>query len=103
MASKVKMRAKLKGDVVEVKALIKHPMETGQRKNKKTGKKIPAHYITTVTAKVGSKVVMSAYWGGAVSKNPYLSFSYKGKSGDKVEIECIDNQGVTMNGSSTVK
>ena len=103
MASKVKMRVKVSGDMVAVKALVKHPMETGLRKNKKTGNKIPAHYIQTVTAKVGDKVVMSAFWGGAVSKNPYVSFSFKGKAGDKVDIECVDNQGKTYTGSATAK
>ena len=46
--STIKMRSKESNGVVTVKALIKHPMETGQRKNKKTGDMIPAHYIQEV-------------------------------------------------------
>ena len=46
--STIKMRSKESNGVVTVKALIKHPMETGQRKNKKTGDFIPAHYIQEV-------------------------------------------------------
>ena len=47
MAS-IKARAKLSDGVTTVKALIKHPMETGLRKDKKTGKMIPAHFIQEV-------------------------------------------------------
>ncbi len=93
MAKKTKIRAKEKDGVVTVKTLITHPMETGLRKNKKTGKKIPAHYIQEVIAKAGDRTVLQAYWGGAISKNPYLSFKYNGSKGDRLTISWIDNQG----------
>ena len=72
------MRSKESNGVVTVKALIKHPMETGQRKDKKTGDLIPAHYIQEVHSKANGKDVITIYWGPAVSKNPYLTFKYKG-------------------------
>lgn len=95
MATKtIKARAKLKGDVCNVKTLIKHPMETGLRKDKKTGKPIPAHFIQEVTASSGGDNVMTAYWGGSVSKNPYIAFSFSGASkGDTVSIAWSDNTG----------
>ena len=77
MAS-IKIRAKLSDGVTTVKALIQHPMETGQRKDKKTGKLIPAHFIQEVTCEHNGTNVMTALWGPAVSKNPYLSFKFKG-------------------------
>ena len=48
-----------KGQVVQIKTLIPHKMETGQRKNKKTGKKIPRHIINKVEATFndGTKLV----------------------------------------------
>jgi sulfur-oxidizing protein SoxZ len=92
--SSIRIRAKIKGDVTEVKALMSHPMETGQRKDKKTGKKIPAHYIQEVKCDHNGKSVMVAQWGPAVSKNPYLSFKFKGaKKGDSVKISWDDNTG----------
>jgi sulfur-oxidizing protein SoxZ len=103
MAKKTKIRAKEKNGVVTVKSLMSHPMETGLRKNKKTGKKIPAHYIQEVTAKAGEKTVMEAYWGGAISKNPYLSFKYKGGKGDMLTISWIDNQGKSDTVTAKVK
>lgn len=105
MASKsIRIRASLKGDVTEVKALMSHPMETGLRKDKKTGKKIPAHFIQEVTAEHKGKSVMVAQWGVAVSKNPYLSFKFKGgAAGDKVTISWVDNTGKSASGETTIK
>lgn len=103
MAKKIKIRAKEKNGVVTVKSLMSHPMETGLRKNKKTGKKIPPHYIQEVIAKAGDKTVMEAFWGGAISKNPYLSFKYNGSKGDMLTISWIDNQGKSDTASAKVK
>ena len=46
--STIKIRAKESNGVVTVKALMKHPMETGKRKDKKTGENIPAHFIQVI-------------------------------------------------------
>ncbi|WP_420813100.1 thiosulfate oxidation carrier complex protein SoxZ [Parasulfuritortus cantonensis] len=90
----MKIRASMAGDVAEIKALMNHVMETGLRKDAKTGEIVPAHHITNVTATVGGKVVLDAQWGGGISKNPYLAFKVKGaKAGDKVVIETLDNKG----------
>ena len=94
MAKTVRIRAKESGGVTTVKALMSHPMETGQRKNKKTGEKIPAHFIQEVTCEHGGKTVLTALWGPAISKNPYLSFKFKGANkGDAVKISWVDNKG----------
>ena len=94
MAGSIKIRARKKGDTTTVKALIKHPMETGLRKDKKTGKKIPAHFIQEVNCEHGGEQVMNALWGIAVSKNPYISFQFDGaKQGDTVKVSWVDNKG----------
>ena len=93
MATSIKIRAKAKEGVTTVKALMTHAMETGLRKDKKTGKMIPAHFIQNVTAKHNGKEVLTAEWGGSVSKNPYLSFKFEGGAkGDEVEISWSDNK-----------
>ena len=89
----IKLKAKAEGDSVEVKALMTHPMETGQRKDKKTGELVPAHFIKEIIVTAGDKTVLTANWGGSVSKNPYLAFSYKGKAGDKIKLSWTDNKG----------
>jgi sulfur-oxidizing protein SoxZ len=105
MAAKdVKIRAQQKGDVTLVKSLISHPMETGNRKDKKTGELVPAHYITEVTCQCNGETVLTAYWGPSVSKNPYLSFEFQdGKPGDTVAISWTDNKGETGSGEATIK
>ena len=92
--STIKIRAKDEGGVTTVKCLMSHPMETGTRKDSKTGKLIPAHHITEVTAEHNGKVVMTANWGGGISKNPYMSFKFKGAAaGDTVKVSWVDNMG----------
>lgn len=94
MAEPMKMRASVSGDVADIKVLMNHPMETGLRKDAKTGQLIPAHFIDEVHATVNGKPVLDAQWGGGVSKNPYLGFKIKGaKAGDKVEVSWKDNKG----------
>ena len=92
--SSIKVRAKLKNGACEVKALIKHPMETGLRKDKKTGKVIPAHFIQEVSCQLNGTEVMTALWGTAISTNPYVSFIVDGaKKGDLVVVSWVDNTG----------
>ncbi|WP_029889390.1 thiosulfate oxidation carrier complex protein SoxZ [Polycyclovorans algicola] len=93
MSRPMRIRATTKDGVTEVKALMSHPMETGQRKDS-SGALVPAHHITEVMAMHNDKVVLSAHWGAAVSQNPFLSFSFKGGApGDKVVVSWEDNQG----------
>jgi sulfur-oxidizing protein SoxZ len=99
----MKIRASMSGDVADIKCLMNHVMETGLRKDAKTGSMVPAHHITNVTATVGGKEVMNAQWGGGISKNPYLAFKVKGaKAGDKVVISTVDNKGAKDSGEATI-
>jgi sulfur-oxidizing protein SoxZ len=69
-------------------------MDTGLVKDKKTGKVIPAHFIQEVTCEHNGKNVLTALWGAAISKNPYLSFKFKGaKPGDSLKLSWVDNKG----------
>ena len=93
MADPMKIRASVVGDSTEVKVLMSHEMETGQRKDGQ-GKTIPAWHIQTVAAMWNGKTVLSAQWGPAVAKNPFLSFKFKGGAkGDKIQITWTDNRG----------
>ena len=102
MADPMKIRAAMAGDKVEVKILMSHEMETGQRKDA-AGKVIPAWFIQEVTAQLNGKPVLTAQWGPAVAKNPYLQFMIKGaKAGDKVSISWVDNKGDKRTDEATV-
>ena len=99
----IKIRAKAKDGIVTVKALMSHSMESGRRKDKKTGELIPAHYITKVTVTSGDKTLLTADWTGSISKNPYLSFKYKGAAGDPIKVEWVDNKDEKDSAEATVK
>ncbi|ALG74784.1 SoxZ [Azospirillum thiophilum] len=102
MGSPMKIRASVKEGVTEIKVLMGHEMETGQRKDA-NGAVIPAWFINEVTAKLDGKTVMQAQWGPSISKNPYLAFKVKGgKAGDKVSVTWVDNKGDTRTDEATV-
>ena len=93
MADPMKIRAKLEGDVLEVRVLMAHPMETGQRKDA-SGNVIPLHFIQTITAQLNGRPVFQAETSQAVARNPVFGFKVKGaKAGDKLSITWIDNKG----------
>ena len=95
MASSIRVRATASGETTEVQALIQHPMDSGFIKDAK-GELIAAHFITQLTFEHDGKKVFAADWGGGVSKDPYVKFSFKGaKKGDELKISWIDNKGAT--------
>ena len=102
MADPMRIRAQAQGANAVVRVLMSHEMETGQRKDS-AGKVVPAWHITNVTAAHNGKQVMSAEWGPAVAKNPFLQFTVKGaKAGDKVAVTWTDNRGGTRTDEATV-
>jgi sulfur-oxidizing protein SoxZ len=95
MADPMKIRATLKGDTADVRVLMGHPMETGQRKDA-SGKIIPMHFIQEVAVKLNGKTVIEGQISQAVSRNPVFSFRLKGaKTGDQLETSWLDNKGDT--------
>lgn len=102
MADPMKIRATSNNGVTEVKVLMSHPMETGQRKDSE-GKTVAAHFITEVAATASGKTVLQAYWGQSVSQNPYLSFKFKGGAkGEKVQVNWVDNKGDKRSDEATI-
>jgi len=103
MAEPMKIRATLQGDVAELKVLVNHPMETGQRKDPNTGELIPIHFIQFITATLNGTRVLEAQWSQAISKNPFLGFRVGGaKVGDKVAVSWSDNKGDTNTIETTI-
>lgn len=93
MASTIRVRATNNGDITEVQALIQHPMDSGFIKDAK-GEIIPAHFIQELKFEYNDKDVFVADWGPAVSKDPYVKFSFKGaRKGDDLKISWVDNKG----------
>ena len=104
MASKIKVKARLSGDVADVQSLMMHPMETGTRKDPETGQVVPVHHITQLTFVHNGEVAMVANLSTAVSKNPYFRFKFQGaKAGDSLKVSWVDNRGETDELETTLK
>ncbi len=102
MGNPMKIRAANKDGVTEVKVLVSHEMETGQRKDA-NGAVVPAWFITELSATHNGKVVLASEFGTAVSKNPYLAFKFKGGAkGDKITVSWKDNKGDTRSDEAVV-
>lgn len=102
MTDPMRIRAQASGDKTTVRVLMNHEMETGQRKDA-SGNLVPAWFIQEVSAQHNGKTVMTAQWGPAISKNPFLQFVVKGaKAGDKISITWVDNKGGKRTDEATV-
>ena len=89
-----RIRARMKDNVAVVKAIIRHPMETGRRKDKLTGAQIPRHFIRELRCEHNGEPVLTADWSWGVARNPYLSFHLlAAQRGDRVRIQWSDNRG----------
>jgi len=101
MSDPMRVRATEKDGIVDVKILMKHDMESGQRKDA-SGKVIPAWFINMLNVKANGKDVFNAQFGSAVSKDPFLNFKYKGTKGDKLVVNWIDTKGDKRTDEATV-
>lgn len=102
MADPMRIRAQAAGDKATVRVLMSHEMESGQRRDA-AGKLVPAWHINEVSASLNGKVVLTAEWGPAVSKNPFMQFIVKGaKAGDKISVSWKDNKGDSRTDEATV-
>jgi sulfur-oxidizing protein SoxZ len=102
MPDPMRIRATEQPDGVEVRVLMSHEMETGQRRDS-AGNLVPAWYIQNVVVSYAGKPVLTAEWGPAVSKNPYLQFKFKGgKKGEKVTVTWTDNKGETRTDEAVI-
>ena len=93
MAEPMKIRATLKGDVADIRVLVAHPMETGQRRDAK-GEIVPMHFIQSVVVTHNGNAVYSAQWSQAVSRNPVFAVRVRGaRVGDRIAVTWMDNKG----------
>lgn len=102
MTEPTRIRAQAAGGNAIVRALMNHEMESGQRQDA-AGRAVPAWHITEVTATHNGKPVLSADWGPAVSKNPFLQFTVKAaRAGDRIAVTWKDNRGATRTDEALV-
>jgi sulfur-oxidizing protein SoxY len=100
--SSMKLRAKVKNNSTEIKAIIIHPMHTGRAKDD-LGNIIPAHFIQLSDVMLNGKVILQIQSGTGLAKNPYLTcYVDNAKVGDKVSLTWHDNLGKTGTGDILV-
>lgn len=80
------------GEIIEIKALITHVMETGNRKDAE-GKTIPRNIIHTFTAHFDGTLIFMAEFGSGISANPYLSFYLKVPGPGELTVSWKDDDG----------
>ncbi|MHA7776752.1 thiosulfate oxidation carrier complex protein SoxZ [Roseibium sp. M-1] len=80
------------GEVITIKTLISHPMESGQRKDK-DGNLVPRQIINKFTCEFNGQVVFSCDMDPAVSANPYMEFNAKVNESGTFKFSWVDDDG----------
>ena len=90
-----------KGEVIEIKTLIAHPMETGLRKDQ-DGKVIPRKIINKFTCEFNGKPVFSADIEPAVAANPYMQFTAKVVESGTFRFTWVDDDGTVTTAEQAI-
>ena len=93
MGEPIKIRAQIKGEITEIRILMQHPMETGQRKDE-DGQTLAAHFIQSFSVSHNGKPMIDGQLNTSIAKNPLFAFKARGiKTGDKLTVNWQDNTG----------
>ena len=93
MGEPIKIRAQVQGDITDIRILMQHPMENGQRKDEK-GQTLPMHFIQTFSVSHNGRPLLDGQLNTSISKNPLFAFKARGiKTGDKLTVHWQDNAG----------
>ena len=93
MTEAIKIRAQLQGEITDIRILMQHPMETGQRRDE-NGKSLPTHFIQVFTVKHNGQIIVDGQLNTSISRNPLFAFKSKGiRPGDKLAVHWTDNTG----------
>jgi sulfur-oxidizing protein SoxZ len=102
MAEQIKLRAQIQGEITELRILLQHPMETGQRQDEQ-GNALPIHFIQTFSVRHNGKPIVDGQLNTSISRNPLFAFRVRGiKAGDKLAVSWQDNRGEQCRDEFTV-
>ena len=102
MSEPIRIRAQLQGEIADIRVLMHHPMETGQRRDE-SGKPIPVHFIQTFSVKLNGQALIDGQLNTSISRNPLFAFKAGGiKAGDKLSVQWTDNTGAQRQDEITV-
>lgn len=100
---KIKPKKYKVGDIVKLDFMVMHPMETGVRKDKKTGKIVPADYITEVKFLFNDQLVTKMIIWEALSTNPLFTTNFKVPGPGEMKVIFKDNKGTVTEKSKKIK
>ncbi|SMP87108.1 sulfur-oxidizing protein SoxZ [Epsilonproteobacteria bacterium SCGC AD-308-E02] len=100
---KIKPKKYKDGEVVKVSFMVMHPMETGMRKDKKTGKIVPAEYINSVKFDYNGQVITTMNVWESLSANPVFTIYMKINGAGKLTVSFTDNTGAVNETSTKIK
>lgn len=90
------------GEVMEIRTLISHPMETGYRRDAR-GNKVPRHIIERFTCEYSGRVVFEAEFGPGIAANPYLAFFVEAVSSGPITFTWRDDRGESWQVTKQIK
>ena len=90
-----------KGEIIQIKTLVSHVMESGQRKDAQ-GKPIPRKIINKFTCEFNGKPVFEADWHPAISANPYQAFFFKPTESGELKMVWRDDDGAEYTATNRV-
>lgn len=100
---KIKPKKYKDGEIVKVNFMVIHPMETGMRKDKKTGEIVPAEYINKITFEYNGQVITQMTVWESVSANPVFTTNMKINGAGTLTVKFTDNKGGSYETSKKIK
>lgn len=91
-----------RGEPIEVKVLISHPMESGQRRDE-AGKPVPRQIIHAFRASYNGVEVLHLDLHPAIAANPFLSFAARAEASGTIELSWEDDAGVKQTETAMVE
>ena len=102
MAARIQVPETVKrGEPVEVRLLVQHPMETGYRFDD-GGKAIPRNVITSLSCRYNGNEVFRADMSQGIAANPYLQFYVRAEVSGELQFQWVDDEGVQGSESKTL-
>ena len=93
MVARIQMpREARRGEVIEVRIAIQHPMETGYRFDL-MGRAIPKNVINSLVVRYNGAEIFSAELGSGIAANPYLQFYTVAEASGELVFEWVDDSG----------
>ncbi|MBD3796505.1 MAG: thiosulfate oxidation carrier complex protein SoxZ [Campylobacterales bacterium] len=100
---KIKPKKYKDGEIVKVNFMVMHPMETGMRKDKKTGQIVPADYINSIKFEYNGKVITNMTVWESISANPVFTINMKIEGKGELKVTFTDNAGEVNEQSIKIK